>query len=78
LKENKNIVYCLLGSFILAMLTNPIFEFAESVLYFDRGYGTPFYGPTLHRIISILSGFGFLMLIIFSVVLILNNIRLKK
>lgn len=76
--KNKKLIYCILGSFFLTMLTSPFFEYAESALYFGRPYGTILYGLIIHYIINILSFLGLFLFIIFSIILIISNINFNK
>ena len=74
--KNTKILYCILGSVILALLNNPIFEHSELGL-FSGGYGGHFWGELLVRLTDILSLVGFILLIVFSIMLIIRNINFK-
>ncbi|MEA5096492.1 MAG: hypothetical protein VB128_16185 [Sedimentibacter saalensis] len=75
---NKNIklLYCILGSVLLAALNNPIFEHS-SLGIFEGLHGINW--AVVYQIylllINVLSFLGFILLIFFSIKLILNNIK---
>lgn len=72
--KNIKLLFCILGSAILTLLSSPIFGGARFSLFSD-GYG----GHPLGELIVFLSNFvsfiGFILLMIFSILLIINNIR---
>lgn len=74
--KNKKILYCILGSFILAMLNNPIFPIfdkANVLMKMNRG------GYLISEMFILLSNIssliGFVLLILFSILLIINNVK---
>ncbi|ETT85952.1 hypothetical protein MKZ08_16440 [Viridibacillus sp. FSL R5-0477] len=75
--RNVKLLYCILGSAVLALLNSPILGYAKLGM-FPGGYGGHVIGHLLVLIADILSLVGFLLLIIFSFILIINNINLKK
>lgn len=74
--KNTKILYCILGSAILALLNNSIFEYSKLGL-FSGGYGGHFFGELLVRLTNILSLVGFILLMVFSIILIIRNINFK-
>lgn len=80
MSKNAKILYCILGSAILALLNSPIF--LNSMLgIFQSGYGgnlfTVYFVFIAKFLTNILSLIGFILLIIFSVKLIIRNVNLK-
>lgn len=76
LSKNSKLLYCILGSAVLALLNNPVLNYAKLGL-FSGGYGGDIFGEWLVLITNILSLLGFILLILFSIILILNNINLR-
>lgn len=72
--KNIKLLYCILGSIVLALLNSSIFEYAR-IGMFSGGYGRYLFGILLFGLSDILSFIGFLLLMVFSVILIINNIR---
>lgn len=80
MSKNTKILYCILGSAILALLNSPIFS--NSILgVFQSGYGgnlfTIYFAFITKFITNILSLIGFILLTIFSIKLIIGNVNLK-
>lgn len=75
--RNVKLLYCILGSAVLALLNSPILDYAKLGM-FPGGYGGHILGHLLVLIANILSLVGFILLIFFSLILIMNNINLKK
>lgn len=75
--KNIKLIYCIVGSAILALLSTPIFDYAQLGM-FPGGYGGNIFGELIVRITDIVSLAGFILLILFSIVLIVNNISFKK
>ncbi len=71
--KNKNLIYCLIGSFILSLLNSTFLNHAVFNL-FPGGYAMSKFGIFLISTINILSFIGFLLLIIFSLILVVKNI----
>ncbi len=75
--RNVKLLYCMLGSAVLALLNSPIFGMAKLGM-FPGGYGGHIFGHLLVLIANIVSLVGFILLLFFSLILIINNINLKK
>jgi hypothetical protein len=79
MNENTKLLYCLFGSAILALLNNPILESSRFGI-FENLYGIS--GAILFQIMNILTNilslFGFILLIVFSIILIKRNVFQKK
>jgi hypothetical protein len=71
---NKNLLYCILGSTILAMLNSSIFQNVSLGLF---AFGNV--GNTLNSIFkygtNVISALGFILVIFFSILLIINNMH---
>ncbi len=67
------LLYCILGSAILALLNNPVFSEARFAIHMKYLFVILFI-----RLVNILSLFGFILLIIFSSILIIRNIPKEK
>jgi hypothetical protein len=76
-KMDKNIklLYCILASIILALLNNPVFYKAKFGLWLDKGYGSSIFGAITNYMTNILSYLGFLFIILFSILLLINNVK---
>ena len=77
MSKNAKLLYCILGSAILALLNSPMLSYAKLGI-FPGGYGGSIFGLLLVPIVNILSLIGFILLIIFAIILIINNINFKK
>ena len=77
LSKNAKLLYCILGSAVLALLNSSMLSYAKLGM-FPGGYGGNIFGELLVLIANILSLLGFIFLIIFSLILIINNINLKE
>ncbi|WP_066060010.1 hypothetical protein [Robertmurraya korlensis] len=75
--KNINLLYCIVGSAVLALLNNPIFSYSKLGI-FKNGYGGNIFGEILVKVTNILSLFGFILLMIFSVILIGRNINFRN
>lgn len=76
MNKNTKILYCILGSAILALLNSSVLS--RSMLgIFRGGYGSSILGILLVGLINIVSFIGFISLGIFSVILIIRNIDFK-
>lgn len=77
---NKNIklLFCILGSTFLVLLKSDIFESAKLALFEGRGYGSSLFGELIYSISNILSFIGFVLVIIFSIILIVININFRN
>ncbi|MEG0385827.1 MAG: hypothetical protein RR642_13835 [Solibacillus sp.] len=76
MSRNRKLLYCILGSAILAFMNSPMLGMAKLGM-FPGGYGGHLIGELLVLIANIVSLIGFILLIIFSVILIINNLNLK-
>lgn len=76
MEKNKQLLYCILGSFMLALLNSHIFEFSR-IGIFPGGYGGNVFGETIMLLSNILSLAGYLLFALFSTILIIKNIRLR-
>lgn len=77
MSKNAKLLYCILGSVVLAFLNSPLLGYAKLGM-FSGGYGGNIFGEILVRITNLLSLIGFIFLMIFSLMLIINNINLKE
>lgn len=74
MNKNVKLLYCILGSAVLAILNTPMLGYAKLGI-FKGGYGGHILGELLVRITDLVSLLGFILLIIFSIALILSNIK---
>lgn len=74
MSNNAKLLYCILGSAVLALLNGPLFDLAKLGM-FQGGYGGNLFGELLVRATNILSLVGFLLLMVFSIILIIRNIK---
>ena len=77
MNKNKQLLYCILGSFLLTLLNGRIFEMAIMGL-FPSGYGGVFLGEVVVLLSNVLSLLGVILLAIFSIILIVKNMKLKS
>ncbi|MDF9839204.1 hypothetical protein M2105_000200 [Paenibacillus sp. PastF-1] len=77
MKSNVNMLYCLLGSFVLALLNHPVLSSARLGI-FPSGYGASLFGVIFVWITDILAFAGYLLLIICSILLFITNINPGK
>jgi hypothetical protein len=73
MNKNINLIYCIIGSLILALSNSLIFERALLSL-FPSGYGASNFGVFLVNLSNIISLIGLILMILFSILLIINNI----
>lgn len=71
--KNIKLLYCILGSIVLALLNNSIFDDAKFRLF---NAGT-LVGRLINILSDILSLIGIILLVLFSITLIIRNIDLK-
>ncbi|MDY0236349.1 MAG: hypothetical protein RBR71_09985 [Gudongella sp.] len=76
MEKNKQLLYCILGSLMLALLNSRIFEFSRLGI-FSGGYGGNAFGEIIVLSSNVLSLAGYILLAVFSIILILKNIRLR-
>ena len=74
MEKNKQLIYCILGSVILALLNSSIFEFSR-IGIFTGGYGGNVFGEAIMFLSNILSLIGYILLAVFSIILIIKNIK---
>jgi len=73
--KNLKLLYCIFASIILAMLNNPVFNNAKLGLWLDKGYSNSLLGIITYNVTNILSYIGFLFIIVFSILLLINNVK---
>ncbi|TWH81460.1 hypothetical protein [Sedimentibacter saalensis] len=78
MKDNKKILFCLLGSFILVLLKTFVYYEAGMSFIDTSIIGGNFYNTFIRFIINLFSFSGFVLTIVFAIILIINNINLKK
>lgn len=71
--KNIKLIYCILGSIVLALLNNSIFDNSKFGLF---SAGT-LVGSLIYVLSNILSLIGIVLLVLFSIKLIIRNIDLK-
>ena len=71
--KNKKLIYCIIGSITLALLNNEIFTPSKFGIF----HGGTFIGQIIFWVSSILSLVGLILMIIFSILLIANNIDIR-
>lgn len=76
--KNKKLLYCILGSIFLSLMNSPIFKNAELGLLNGNGYGSSLFGITMYTLSNIISFIGVILVIIFSIILIIQNLDFKK
>lgn len=74
MNKNVKLFCCILGSAVLALSNSTIFSNAK-IGMFSSGYGRSIFGILLFKLVDIISLVGFLLLILFSIILIISNIR---
>lgn len=72
MKNNKNLLFCLFGSLMLAIINNPIFEYSRLGM-FKGGYGGNLLGEFIYNFTDVISLIGYLLLIVFAILLIIKN-----
>jgi uncharacterized membrane protein YGL010W len=78
MEKNIKLLYCILGSTMLVLLETPVFGAARLAILQDRSYASSSFGLALYTICNIISFIGFILVIIFSVILIIRNINFKN
>ncbi|MGD9570035.1 MAG: hypothetical protein AB7V48_17285 [Sedimentibacter sp.] len=74
MNKNLRLLYSILGSFILTLLNNPIFEYSRLGIFENtRGLTFAMIYQIYNFIINIISFVGFVLLIVFSIKLVINN-----
>lgn len=74
MEKNIRLIYCILGSVILALINSPMLQFARIGL-FPGGYGGHLLGILVVRLSDIVSFVGYVLMAVFSIMLIINNIH---
>lgn len=77
MSKNVKLLYCILGSVVLALLNHPTFSYAKLGI-FRSGYGGNLFGELFVLITNLLSFTGFILLILFSIILLINNLKYKE
>lgn len=75
--KNVKLLYCILGSAVLALLNNPTLSYARLGM-FRSGYGASIFGEMFVLITDFLAWVGYLLLIFFSIRLVINNLSFKE
>lgn len=75
--KNKSILLCILGSFILSLTNNPMFQYAKLGL-FPGGYAGYILGEVLVYASRIIALVGYITLFLFAILLIVNNIKIMR
>ncbi len=73
MKNHKNLLFCMLGSFVLSQINRPyIFQYTYALF---RGWEEGFlFREFLYKIFDFASLIGYLLLLMFIILLIINNI----
>lgn len=71
--KNKKLIYCIIGSITLALLNSEVFTSSKFGIF----NGGTFIGEIIIWISSILSLVGVILMTIFSILLIANNIDIR-
>lgn len=76
MSKNAKLLYCILGSVLLSLLNNPILESSRFGI-FENLHGNIWavVYQIYYLLINVLSWIGFILLIVFSINLIKNNIK---
>ena len=75
--KNIKLLYCILGSFILTLLQTPVL-FQATYTIFGGWSGANLFTELLYRVFGAISFIGVILLIIFSIYLIISNIRFNN
>lgn len=78
MEKNIKLLYCIFGSTMLVLLETPVFEAARLAVLQGRSYGNSPLGLALYKMCNMISFIGFILVIVFSVILITRNINLKN
>lgn len=78
MEKNIKLLFCILGSTFLVLLKSPVFESAKFALFEGRGYGSSIFAEAVYRIGNIISFIGFVLVVIFSIMLIIRNLNFKS
>lgn len=79
MSKNLKLLYSILGCFIIALINNPIFENSRFGIFENaRGLTFAMIYQIYNLLINILSFIGFVLLIVFSIKLIVNNVAKDK
>lgn len=79
MNSNSKLLYSILGCLILALLKNPLLESASFGIFENgRGITLAMIYQVYSFLINLLSFTGFILLIVFSIKLIINNIKKEK
>lgn len=72
--KNIKLIYCILGSFMLTLLQNPIF-FNATYTMFGGASGANAFTTMIYSLFGVISFVGVILVIIFSCILIISNIN---
>jgi hypothetical protein len=75
--KNVKLLYCILGSFMLTLLQTPYF-FRATYTMFGGASGANAFTSMIYRLFGVISFAGVILVIIFSCILIINNINLRN
>lgn len=76
--KNIKLLFCILGSTFLTLLKSELFMPAGLALLNGSGYGENLFGLALYNMINLISFIGFVLLIIFSSILIIINANFRE
>lgn len=76
-KKNIKLIFCILGSFILTLLSTPYFHVATYKM-FGGGSGANSFTHMIDRLFGVISFIGVILVVIFSFILIISNIDIKN
>jgi len=74
MKRNVRLLYCILGSAVLALLNSSLLDFAKIGLFMNGPVENAVGVELFVQTINIISFAGFILLILFSIMLIINNL----
>ncbi|MNE66539.1 hypothetical protein D3C80_1620950 [compost metagenome] len=77
MKSNAKLLYCLLGSAVLTLLNHQVLSPARLGI-FRSGYGASIFGEIFVFVTDIIAFAGYLLLILFSTLLIVTNLKFKN
>lgn len=75
--KNINLIYCILGSFMLTLLQDPIFFNATYTMFGGRS-GADAFTEMIYRLFGVISFVGVILVILFSCILIISNLNFRN
>ncbi|MBW9158042.1 MULTISPECIES: hypothetical protein [Clostridium] len=75
--KNIKLICCILGGFMLTLLQSPSF-FKATYSMFGGGSGANTFTQMIYRLFGVISFVGVILVIIFSCILIINNMNFKN